>query len=447
MSEEKSKQSELYKKGFRRFLIIWFGELFSTIGTGLTAFALGVYAFKLTGKATSATMITLLTFLPAFVLRPIGGVLADRVDRRLLMIIGNLGSAAGIALVFFFMSSDAGKLWVIYPGVAVSSIFFAFQNPAYKASVSDFLPKELYSKASGLIQLSGSAQFLLAPLIAGVLISFIDITYILLIDIMTFVLSALAILLVRRTMASKPKESEETGSSSFMTEMGEGFKTIVNEKGVLVLISVTSLILFYVGLLQALFGPMVLSFTDSRTLGTSQSICAIGMLISSLVIGAFGSKRKHVMVLSFSLAFMGLFFAFIGMIPNIWVIIVPGFLFFFTVPFVNSSIEVLIRQNISNEKQGRVWSLISVITYIGAIIAYASAGFLADNVFNPLFMPEGALVGSLGKLFGVGPGRGIAFIFFISGIVVFLISFLIFNSKSIRQLDIPATSSPEFSTE
>ncbi|MHB8062129.1 MAG: MFS transporter, partial [Ruminiclostridium sp.] len=166
-----------------------------------------------------------------------------------------------------------------------------------------------------------------------------------------------------------------------------------------------------------------------------QSICAIGMLISSLLIGIIGGKKRRALVLSLSLGFMGVFFSLIGIYRSIWAIIIPGFLFFLMIPFVNSSIEVLIRQNISNDKQGRVWSLISVITNFGSIIAYAIAGFLADKIFNPLFMPEGRLASSFGRIFGVGPGRGIAFIFFVSGIFVVILAVIMLWSKSIRKLE------------
>ncbi len=435
MTEENNKK-QFEKNDFSRFLIIWVGELLSTIGSGLTAFSLGIYAFKLTGQATSSTMVTLLTFLPAFLLRPIGGVLADRIDRRLLMIFGNFGSALGIGLVFLLISPKAQNLWMIYPGITLSSIFFAFQNPAYKASVSDFLPKELYAKASGLVQLSGSAQFLLAPLIAGFLMSVIDIKYILVIDIMSFVISAVNILWVRSTMKTDADSIVKSTEAHFFKEMAEGFRAVVIDRGILILILVVSLVLFYIGLLQALYGPMLLSFTDARTLGTSQSICAIGMLLSSLIIGVLGGKKRRVFILSLSLGLMGIFFSLIGIHESIWAIILPGFLFFFTIPFVNSSIEVLIRQNINNEKQGRVWALIGVITNFGSMIAYAAAGFLADKIFNPLFMPGGALADNLGRIFGVGKGRGIAFIFFVSGIFVVILAVIIFRSKSIRRLDL-----------
>lgn len=421
------------KNNFTRFLIIWFGELLSTIGSGLTAFALGIYAFKLTGQATSATMVTLFTFLPAFILRPIGGVLADRIDRRILMIFGNIGSALGIGLILFAMTYSKFQFWMIYPGIILSSIFYAFQNPAYKASLTDFLPKEMYAKASGLVQLSGSAQFLFSPIIAGFLFSIFSIKVILVIDIISFIISAFAIVAVLKTMKNySKKENSEDGK--FVSEMVEGFRAI-NKKGIMLLITIVSVVLFYTGLLQALFTPLVLSFTDSKTLGTAQSICAIGMLISSLIIGVFGVKKSQVTILSIFTGFMGVAFAFIGIVPNIIAVVIPGFLFFCAIPFVNSSIDVLIRQNIDNQKQGRVWALVSVVTYFGAMIAYAVSGILADKVFNPLLMPGGLLASSLGKIFGVGQGRGIALVFFLSGIFVIVLSLLIYNSKSIRELD------------
>ncbi len=429
-------QKEIKSTGFSRFLIIWLGDLISTIGSGLTAFALGVYAFRLTGQATSATLVVLFTFLPAFLLRPIGGVLADRMDRSLLMIIGNIGSAFGVWLVFMGLSHDPNNLMMIYPGIAVSSVFIAFQNPAFKASVSDFLTPDLYAKASGLVQLSGSAQFLIAPLLAGFLMAIMNVRYILLIDMVSFLISAAAVLVIRCLSEKKANPIREE-KQHFFREIAEGFKAISQNRGVLVLVLLVSLLLFYIGLVQSLLGPMVLSFTNAHTLGIAQSLCAIGMLVSSVVISTHKRKGKNVKILCVSMALMGLFFSFFGIAPNFWAVVIPGFLFFAALPFVNSSLDVLIRQNISHEKQGRVWSLISVMTYFGSIVAYAVSGFLADKIFNPLFMPGGALSRSLGSIFGVGPGRGIAFIFFLSGIFVIVLSILIDRSKSIHQLDNP----------
>jgi len=98
---------------------------------------------------------------------------------------------------------------------------------------------------------------------------------------------------------------------------------------------------------------------------------------------------SDVKVLSISLFLAGLFFANIGLSTSIIFITMAGFMFFAVLPFVNTSIEVLIRRNIDNRKQGRVWSIISTITYLGSIVAFIVAGFLADKVFNPLLEVNG----------------------------------------------------------
>ena len=95
--ENKNKQS------LGRFLVIWSGQLISCIGSGLTAFSLGVYAYEKTQSATVYSLIILFAFLPSYLLKPIGGTLSDRLDRRLMMIIGDLGSAFGLIFILFML--------------------------------------------------------------------------------------------------------------------------------------------------------------------------------------------------------------------------------------------------------------------------------------------------------------------------------------------------------
>ena len=106
-----------------------------------------------------------------------------------------------------------------------------------------------------------------------------------------------------------------------------------------------------------------------------------------------------------------------------------------TLPFINTGADVLIRTNIPNEKQGRVWGLIGIISQLGYIAAYAVSGILADNVFNPLLRPEGVLAGSVGKVIGVGQGRGIGLIFIVSGAFVVCLAAMIARSRPIHALE------------
>ena len=91
------------KRDFRRFLLLWAGELVSSVGSGLTGFGLGVYVFRMTGRASDMALVSLLAFLPSLLLSVSAGVLADRYDRRLLMMAGDGLSALGILYIFFCM--------------------------------------------------------------------------------------------------------------------------------------------------------------------------------------------------------------------------------------------------------------------------------------------------------------------------------------------------------
>ncbi|MHC1757412.1 MAG: MFS transporter [Methanosarcina sp.] len=422
------KTENLYSK----FLFIWFGQFISIIGTGLTIFSLGIYVYQQTSTASSYVFILMCVFLPPLLLKPYGGVLADRYDRRLMMVVGDLGATLGLLFIFLIMLRGNIELWQIYLGIATSSIFSAFQEPAYKALITDLLPEAQYAKASGLMQLASSAQYLISPFLAGILLTLIDIEFIFLIDISTLLIASSIVIWVRKTLGRTAiKQSEQNTIADFR----EGIQEFSKNKGVVNLVITTMFVLFFVGLLQSLFTPMLLNLTTVKTVGISQSICATGILIGSLFIGVFGSKNKHVKTLSISLFISGIFFANLGLSTNIIFITLAGFTFFATLPFINTSIEVLIRKNIDNSKQGRVWSIISTITYLGSIVAFAVAGFLADKIFNPLLELDGLLVETAGLIVGAGKGRGIALMFIISGLMISMIALFIWRNNKIKILE------------
>ena len=174
---------------FNKFIILWVGQFISAIGTGLSSFGLGVFVYELTGRVSITSLVSLFAFLPSILLGPIAGVLADRYDRRLLMIIGDAFSALGPIIILISILSGKIKIWQIYIGVLASSVFSSLLEPSYKATVSDLLTEDQYSKASGLNQLAGSAKYLISPLIAGFILKHSDISLILLIDIFTIIIT------------------------------------------------------------------------------------------------------------------------------------------------------------------------------------------------------------------------------------------------------------------
>jgi len=415
---------------FKRFLVLCLGEFVAAIGHGISSFGLSIYVFEQTGLASSTSLISLLAFMPALLLSPLAGVLADKYDRRLLMIMGDGLSALGIAFILFFMVRGEAAYWQICVGVTISSIFTSLVDPAFKATVTDLLSKEEYTKASGFIQLSSASKYLLSPAICAALFAFADIRLFLVIDICTVFVTVATTMFVRRGIVAKPDENRQTLLEGFKT----GFAILIKSKGVIILTVMGSLITFFVAAIQTLSTPMVLAFADKQILGVAVTVCSLGMLISSLILGAVPLKKNIMRTLFTALFLTGIFMILFGFRENVILVGVAGFLFFAMLPFANTSIDYLIRINVENEYQGRIWGFISIISQFGYVAAYAVMGPLADYVFIPLLVEGGPLAGSVGKVIGVSSGRGIGFMISIAGILLIVTSACVYQIKSVRKL-------------
>ncbi len=419
--------------GMKKFLTIWAGELVSNIGSGMTAFALSIYVLQLTGSVTWVSVVTMLAYLPTILLNPVGGLLADRFDRRLMMISVDLFSALGLLYIIIGSKTGHGGLGPVLVGVAVNSVFISLLDPSYKATVTDLLTAEEYAKASGLVQMASNAKYLVSPALAGLLLSVADISVVLVIDICTIFVTVLTVSVVRKSMAVvKPR----SGEFHFFGEMKEGLRAITANRGVALLVALMAFMCFFIGFIQTMMIPMVLPLSDARTVGIFESISAIGMLAGSVVIGIHGIKRHHARILVIALIFCGGFMALTGCGTNLCFILIACVLFFATLPFVNTCADVLIRVSIPNDAQGRAWGMISLLTQIGYVVVYASCGVLADHVFEPMLSEDGVLAHSVGRIIGTGPGRGIGFMLVLAGIAMVVVAIVLGSRRSIQTIKV-----------
>lgn len=402
--------------GYKKFLLLWAGQMVSAIGGGLTSFGLGVYVFEQTGSAASMALVTLLTFLPTLLLSVPAGVLADRYDRRLMMMLGDGLSALGVLYILICMLRGGAALWQICVGVLVSSVFSALLEPAYRATVSDLLSREEYSRASGLVSLAGSARYLISPLLAGLLLAVSDIKLLLVIDICTFFLTVIVTGAVKRGLAAKPPEVRE----SFLSSLRGGWRAVTQKRGVLLLIAAASVLTCFMGAFQILAEPLLLDFTSSTVLGVTETICACGMLVSSLLLGIRGIRRGYVRVLCISLLLAGAAMVVFGLKENIYLICASGFCFFAMLPFANNCLDYLVRTNIPSEVQGRAWGLIGFLSQIGYVVAYGAAGVLADGIASAMH---------------TGVGRGAAAVIVLAGALLAISAIALYRIRAVRELE------------
>lgn len=404
------------ESNFGKFLLLWAGELISSIGGGLTSFGLGVYIFQKTGSAAGMALVTLLGFLPTLFLSVPAGVLADRYDRRILMMLGDGCSALGIIYILLCMMQGGASLPQVCIGVFISSVFSSLLEPSYRATVSDLLTKEEFSKANGLVSLAGSARYLFSPVIAGLLLCISDIKLLLLIDISTFVLTVISTAVVKRGIETKEIEKE----GSFFESLKEGWDAIHSKPGIFLLIMVSAVLTLFLGIFQILAEPLILSFADSKTLGIGETVCACGMLASSLLLGIKGIKRDYVKILRISFVMAGIFMIGFGVWENIFVICGFGFLFFAMLPFANNCLDYLVRTNIPDELQGRAWGMIGFLSQIGYVIAYGFGGILADMAAH---------------IMKTSVGRGAGVVIICSGICLIFTAVTLLKIRSIKNLE------------
>lgn len=416
------------------FLLVWFGQLVSLIGSHLTGFALGVWVYQQTGSTTQFALISLSTALPGILMSPVAGALVDRWDRRWAMVLSDSG--AGVCTLILALLLHAGRLevWQIYLLVAISSTFSAFQWPAYSAATSLLVPKRNYSRAAGMIQMAEAAAQIAAPIMAGALVGIIRLQGIILIDFSTF-LVALATLLVVRFPRPEASAEGQAARGSLLREAAFGWTYIRRRPGLLGLLLFFAATNLTSNIVGVLFTPLVLAFASVAVLGTLMTTGGFGMLAGSLIMSAWGGPRSRALTIMSLGAFQGLVLVACGLHPTIPVMGVGVFLYFMTHPATNASSQAIWLAKVAPDLQGRVFAVRRMIAWSTTPLAFILAGPLADGAFEPLMAAGGPLAGSAGRIIGVGPGRGIALLYVVLGLLTLLAAVAAYLYRPLRQVE------------
>ncbi|HET9906275.1 MAG TPA: MFS transporter [Anaerolineales bacterium] len=428
-----------------KFLVIWLGQVVSMLGSGLTAFALGVWIFQKTGQATPFALTILFSNLPRILLLPVAGSLADRWNRRQIMILSDVGNALVTIGVFFLLMFSTLEVWHVYLIATLGSIFAAFQEPAYMASITMLVPKKDLARANGMMQMGQALEMVVTPLIAGLLFVSIGITGILTIDFVTFLFAVGALLLVSIPQPELSDEHKQTGS--VLSDARFGWDYLKARPGLFGLLWYYAMMNFLLNWSGVLTGPMLLSQSSPRTLGIVQMVIGIGMLAGGILSSVWrGPKRRIPAVIGFiALALVGMVIA--GLRSNPLVVGIGFFWLMLFIPLASASSQAVFQSKVAPDIQGRVFSIRGMISRSVMPIAYLTAGPLADRVFGPLMNTGGAWANTfLGTLLDVGPGRGIGLMFVLSAVIAIGISALVYANPRIRNLEdeLPdAVPSPE----
>ncbi len=428
-------QIKAQRGGMQTFFIVWFGQMVSLTGSSMTGFALGVWIFQQTGSATNFALTLLFNMLPRALISPLAGVIADRRDRRLIMILTDVGAGVTTVATGLLLMTGQLEIWHIYLFTALNSSFGALQGPAFSASVTHLVPKAQYGRANGMLQLGGGVGQIIAPVLAGALIAAIGLQGVLLVDMATFLFAVLTLLAIRFPGPETGRHAAE-GGGSWAKDVAQGWRYLVARPGLMGLALIFTLVNFFVGTAEAVLTPMILSFTTPDRLGVILSVGGVGMLIGGVLMSVWGGGRRKVYAVFGSYALLGLAVVLAGTAPSVGLVTAAVFLAFLCLPTVMGASQAIMQVKVAPDVQGRVFALRAMLNTSAFAVAYLIGGPLADRVFEPLMADGGALSGSMGRLIGAGPGRGMGLMFVVMGLLAVATAVSAFAYPRIRNVEV-----------
>ena len=398
--------------GLKDFYILWSTQSLSQLGSAMTGFALTLWLYEKTGSALSTAALRICTYAPYVIMSIFAGAISDRYDKKKTMLVCDVLAALTTILVFVLYRTDMLAVWHLYALNAFSGLMNTVQQPASEVAYTLIVPKEYYQRTSGLQSLSRSLISIGNPLIASALYGMLGLNAVILIDLMTFAIAFLTLLF----LIHLPVISAQNAADKNMLEMaGEGLMFL--KKNPLVL----DVILFMAGVnliasaFDAVLPALVIPRIGNSMLGIVTSCSGIAMVLGSLIASVMPKPKDRVrtiyLTMLFSLGTENFLLAF-SRNPLIWCI--GQVLGWILVPVMGANQNVIMRNTIPVDLQGRVYACRNTLQFFTIPIGLAVGGFMVDCICEP-FMSSVQPGQLFSILFGSGKGSGAAMMMFLLG--------------------------------
>ena len=416
----KSIKTSLYD--LKQFIILWLSQSLSTLGSGMTNFALMIWSYEQYGSALQTALIGICSYAPYVIMSIFAGAMSDRWNKKITMLVCDTFAAVCTVGVLILLKTGGLEIWHIYCLNALNGLMNTIQQPAADVSISLLTPKAYYQKVSGMRSLSTSLTNILTPVLATALLTMIGMDVVILFDLATFGIAFLCLLLFIKI---PELQYEDEVKETIFESAKAGLKYLRVNRGILDLILFLAAINLIASMYEAAFPAMILSRENGGeiALGIVNTAIGIATLVGSIIVSILPAPKSRIKVicnaLLFSMSTENFFLAFGHSVP-VWCIgAALGWIF---IPVMGANMDVVLRSYIPIEMQGRVFSARNTLQFFTIPIGYFLGGVLVDHVFEPFMALQNNCF--LNTLFGTGKGSGAAFLFLllaISGIVVCLI--------------------------
>ena len=407
-------------KEMRSYLLLWFTQLVSGLGSAMTAYALVIWSYTQAGSALRTALLMVCSYAPYVICSIFAGALSDRWDKKKTMLVCDALAALSTLIVLVLLKNEVLQIWHLYIVNAVSGLMNTFQQPASEVTTSVLLKREYYQKVGGLRYLSNAVNSILTPIITTAIMGLWGIDTVIAIDLISFAIAFLVLLF----FIPIPKIKSEQNQESVQKGAAEGIRWLKHNPGIFHLMLFLAAINLVASMYNAAFPAMMLSKASEAVMGTVNSVIGITMLTGSILASVMKTPKSRVKAiwccLMLSMCTENFFLAFGN---SVWVWCFGAALGWIAIPWMNANLDAINRLNIPVEIQGRVFAARNSFQFFTIPIGYFLGGLLVDQVFEPIMAMQ-ETDGLLVKLFGYGKGSGAAFLFavlWLAGIAVCLI--------------------------
>jgi MFS family permease len=364
----------------RNFLLLWAGHVISAFGDALTNLTLLILVNALTGSTAAIATMTILLAIPQVTIGLLGGVYADRWDRKRILLVSDL--ARGVLVLGFLFVDSAERLWLLYALAFVQASVGTIDNPARGAILPQVVPKEGLLAANSLNQTGNLLAMVLGGVAAGVLVGFSDSYWpAFVIDALTFFISFAAVFFV---IVAPQMRTATTAVSGLWANIGAvtrelrvGLQLIAKTPVLWGSLIVAGVMMLGLGSVNVLFVPFLAN--DLKVplawFGVVEFAQVLGMIISG-GIAATVLKFKLGHVISGGAIGLGVAVAAVAFANAPWHVMLAIFAVGCFVTPLQAAISTLSQTSVSNDILGRVGSAMNTTIGAANLISMAFAGLL-----------------------------------------------------------------------
>lgn len=431
LHEWRERDPDEVRPSMRRFGAVIGGQLFTVLGSAVTAWAIPLWIYLSTSSMAYYTLFVVLGMVPGLLIAPVAGALIDRFDRRTTMRLATAGGATVQVALGLLLWTDNVQLWHIYVLQVLLSITQTCQRLSYVASIGQLVPKHYLGHAMGAVQLVNSLATTVVPLGAVALYGWIGLDGIVILDIVGFGVLSVVLALVKFPAAMHWRPAEP-----LHVEMAEGFRFVWRRRHFRAMLGFFGVFNIFLAAPMVMVSPLVLSFADLSSVSRIGVIQGIGAVLAAFVVLVWGGPARRMRGILLAATGIGLAVVLIGIRPSLWLIGAGTVGMAGGLALLNGIYGTIVQVKVPQRFHGRVFAMNQMVSWSTLPIGFLVVAPLGTALLEPAMMPGGALGrGFLGDLIGTGAGRGMALVYVLAGLGLVLVALLARTVPALRTFD------------